>query len=325
MLQNPDFVKQFIEKELANITTAAAPAEESKDAVPAAEETKSAAAATGAATEMDQTKLLSQNMKEVAIDFSKLGMEVKPFYPNKVLFEMMIPRELLKKNAGLKQVHKLVMQMADSGLITRQEIVSMLPPILLDVKADHAILDMCAAPGSKTAQLLELIQVNSMLEKGVPNSEQATGFVVANDADPKRAFMLTHQMNRLNAANIVITNHNAQVFPELKYMDCAPGEDRRVRYDRIVCDVPCSSDAAIRKIPTKWKEWNTKGGQSLHALQLQILERGIELLKVGGKITYSTCSLNPIENESVVAAALKKYGSKIRLLEARDLMQGFQF
>lgn len=132
-------------------------------------------------------------------------------------------------------------------------------------------------------------------------------------------------MNRLNSASIVITNHNAQAFPELRYQDCKVGEDRRVRYDRIVCDVPCSSDAAIRKIPTKWQEWSTKGGQSLHALQLQILERGIELLKVGGKITYSTCSLNPIENESVVAAALKKFPGKIRLVRSESAMAGFRF
>ena len=97
-------------------------------------------------------------------------MDLKPFYPNDVLFEMMIPREMLKKNIGLKQIHKLVIELAGAGLITRQEIVSMLPPILLDVKADHAILDMCAAPGSKTAQLLELIQVNSMIGRGIPNS-----------------------------------------------------------------------------------------------------------------------------------------------------------
>ena len=97
----------------------------------------------------------------------------------------------------------------------------------------------------------------------------------------------------------------------------------RVRYDRILCDVPCSSDAAIRKIPQKWANWNTKDGQSLHPLQLQILRRGIELLKVGGLISYSTCSLNPIENESVVAAALKEYKGKIRLVKAS--LQGFKF
>ena len=98
------------------------------------------------------------------MDYSKLRMDLKQFYPHDVLFEMCIPRELLKKHAGLKKIHKLVMQMADSGLITRQEIVSMMPPILLDVHSHHAILDMCAAPGSKTAQLLELIQSNQMLD-----------------------------------------------------------------------------------------------------------------------------------------------------------------
>jgi 16S rRNA C967 or C1407 C5-methylase (RsmB/RsmF family) len=117
--------------------------------------------------------------------------------------------------------------------------------------------------------------------------------------------MLTHQMNRLNTSNILITNHMAQDFPELKYKDCKVGEDRRVRYDRIVCDVPCSSDAAIRKIPSKWAAWSTKDGASLHKIQFEIAKRGIEFLKVGGKMTYSTCSLNPIENECVVAALLK--------------------
>ena len=125
----------------------------------------------------------------------------------------------------------------------------MLPPLLLDVQSDHLIFDMCAAPGSKTAQLLELIQSHHSLVLKRPNTETPAGVVIANDADPKRAFMLTHQMNRLNTANIVITNHQAQFFPELKYIDYKKGEDVRVRYDRIICDVPCSSDAAIRKIP----------------------------------------------------------------------------
>ena len=149
------------------------------------------------------------HLKDIIIDYDKLKMDLKPFYPHESLFEMMIPRELLKKNRGLKQIHKLVMDMADGGLITRQEIVSMMPPILLDVTADHSILDMCAAPGSKTSQLLELIQASSMIDLKQPNSHQPKGFVVANDADSKRAFMLTHQMNRLNTANIVITNHQA--------------------------------------------------------------------------------------------------------------------
>lgn len=203
--------------------------------------------------------------------------------------------------------------MADAGLITRQEIVSMLPPLLLDVHADHAVFDMCAAPGSKTAQTLELLMASSHFEFKRPNTEIPKGFVVANDADAKRAYMLTHQMNRLNAANIVIINHFAQEFPNLTYRNVF-GRDCRVLFDRIVCDVPCSSDAAIRKIPQKWNNWTTKDGQGLHPIQLQCLRRGIELLKVGGKLTYSTCSLNPIENEAVVAAALTEFADSIRLV-----------
>ena len=61
----------------------------------------------------------------------------------------------------------------------------------------------------------------------------------------------------------------------------------------------------------------------MHALQIQILERGLEVLKVGGKMSYSTCSLNPIENEAVVAAVLKKYGGKIEVLEVS--LSGFKF
>jgi 16S rRNA C967 or C1407 C5-methylase (RsmB/RsmF family) len=78
-----------------------------------------------------------------------------------------------------------------------------------------------------------------------------------------------------------------------------------VQFDRIVCDVPCSSDAAIRKIPQKWDKWSTNDGASLHVLQARILFKGLHLLKVGGKLSYSTCSLNPVEDEAVVAYALK--------------------
>jgi 16S rRNA C967 or C1407 C5-methylase (RsmB/RsmF family) len=64
---------------------------------------------------------------------------------------------------------------------------------------------MCAAPGSKTAQTLELISSDF---KG-PNTEAPGGFVIANDADHKRAYLLTHQMNRLNTANVMVINHFA--------------------------------------------------------------------------------------------------------------------
>lgn len=67
-------------------------------------------------------------------------------------------KELLRKNEGLKKLHKIVDSAKDAGLLTRQELVSMMPPLLSDIQGHHSVFDMCAAPGSKTAQCLELIQ-----------------------------------------------------------------------------------------------------------------------------------------------------------------------
>ena len=74
-----------------------------------------------------------------------------------------------------------------------------------------------------------------------------------------------------------------------------------------MCDVPCSGDATFRKNIRLWKEWAPHLGHGLHPLQLDILEKGIKLLKKGGRLIYSTCSFNPLENEAVVAAALSRH------------------
>jgi len=162
-------------------------------------------------------------------------------------------------------------------------------------------------------------------------AESQKGMVIANDADHKRAYLLTHQLNRLNTSNLIILNHNAQNFPFLyskaSFHNLPNSFDSTIFFDRIVCDVPCSSDAAIRKIPQKWAKWHTKDGSSLHPLQIQILKKGLQLLKVGGKLSYSTCSLNPLENEAVVAAALKSFQGYIELVDVKkeEIGQMFRF
>ena len=80
----------------------------------------------------------------------------------------------------------------------------------------------------------------------------------------------------------------------------------KFQYDKILCDVPCSGDGATRKLPIKWVKWHTSDGHVLHPLQLSIVMKGLNMLKRGGLLVYSTCSLNPIENEAVVAALMGK-------------------
>ena len=75
------------------------------------------------------------------------------------------------------------------------------------------------------------------------------------------------------------------------------------KYDKVLCDVPCSGDGTGRKKRSVIRTWDVRHGLGLHALQLAILSRGLELLGYGGRLVYSTCSLNPIECEAVSFAA----------------------
>jgi 16S rRNA C967 or C1407 C5-methylase (RsmB/RsmF family) len=97
---------------------------------------------------------------------------------------------------------------------------------------------MCAAPGSKTSQLLEI--VNCSLLQG---EEARQGLVVANDSDTDRAYMLVHQCKRLNSPLLVVTTHQGQNFPTIHNNNLNVDDDKNVKaefFDRVLCDVPCS-------------------------------------------------------------------------------------
>ena len=235
-----------------------------------------------------------------------------------LVYNININRMELKKNELLKNFHKFIQYGVDGGVISRQEAVSMIPPMLMQTKSIDTIFDMCAAPGSKTAQFLEIIyEKYNFLDK--KQYLKDTGFVLANDNNHQRAYMMVHQLKRLNTAGMVVICHDAQLFPTIYNSKI---ENDKLLFDKILADVPCSSDAVMRKLPLKWKNWSTKQGYSLHKLQIQILKRGINLLKVGGVITYSTCSLNPIEDEAVVAEIMRTY-SKNGELEILDVKSAF--
>jgi len=89
-------------------------------------------------------------------------------------------------------------------------------------------------------------------------------------------------------------------------------------FDRILCDVPCSSDGTIRKSPQIAKTWKVKTGMKLHSVQLDIALRSVELLKVGGIMVYSTCSLYPLENEAVVAELLRRFPDSLEIVDVCD-------
>ena len=129
------------------------------------------------------------------------------WYPDKMAWQYEVGRIELKKNPIVSEFHRFLVSETDVGNVSRQEAVSMIPVLLLDVKPKHYVLDMCAAPGSKTAQLLEAVTSN--------DSSFPEGLVVANDNNEKRAYMLVHQAKRLQSPCLIVTNHDAQDFPRI--------------------------------------------------------------------------------------------------------------
>ncbi|KAG8900318.1 hypothetical protein FRB99_006123, partial [Tulasnella sp. 403] len=234
-------------------------------------------------------------------------------YPGGLAYEVNVPKRVLRKSPDFKEFHQFLVYQTEVGNMSRQETVSMIPPLLLDVQPHHYVLDMCAAPGSKTAQLIEALHTPP------PSSFTAVplGLVIANDAEYSRAQLLVHQSSRLPSPALLITNLDASQYPTLKN---AAGAS--LSFDRILCDVPCSGDGTIRKNVGIWKSWNVGSGNGLHSLQLRILVRAMQLLRPGGRIVYSTCSMNPVENEAVVAAALNTFPGQFMLVPTSKMLPG---
>ncbi len=82
-------------------------------------------------------------------------------------------------------------------------------------------------------------------------------------------------VSRVHSPHLLVTNHSAEYFPLL-----TDAEGKPQRFDRVLCDVPCSGDGTMRKAPDIWRKWNVSGGNGLHIMQLRIALHGIELLEV---------------------------------------------
>ncbi|KAF8582579.1 S-adenosyl-L-methionine-dependent methyltransferase [Ramaria rubella] len=230
-----------------------------------------------------------------------------PWYPEGLAWHLNVAKSVLRRSPEFKKFHNFLVYETDVGNISRQEAVSMVPPLFLAVEPQHSVLDMCAAPGSKTAQLLEAMHSHS--PAGTDASHIPSGLLIANDSDFKRTHLLVHQSSRLPSPALMVTNLDASNYPNITLAPPAsstrPLPVETLKFDRILCDVPCSGDGTLRKNIGIWGHWQPLDANGLHGLQLRILQRAMKLLKPAGKIVYSTCSLNPVENEAVVAAALR--------------------
>jgi 16S rRNA C967 or C1407 C5-methylase (RsmB/RsmF family) len=271
-------------------------------------------------TNKENARIIQAKMLHYQSELSRLESEghkvtvpkLIPWYPGETGWVIMTSKTELKKEPLMNEIKQFVQVQHDNGGITRQEAVSMLPPLFMGVTESHAVLDMCAAPGSKTGQLLEAL---------FENTTKPTGFVVANDNDQKRAYLLCHTLSRLGnlVINSMVTYHDATMYPTLKV------DDESFQFDRILCDVMCSGDGTLRKSPDLWKRWKPTLGYSLHKMQIQVAIRAANLLKTGGRMVYSTCSMNPIEDEASLAEILRRSKGALKLVDCSKHLKNFKY
>jgi len=217
-------------------------------------------------------------------------------------------RTSLRRIPIYHELHEVLVRFAETGAVARQELVSMLPPLVLDVQPGNRVVDLCASPGSKSLQLLE------QLELAAPGR----GLLVANDVNSKRAYMLSHRLKPLKSPALVLTTHDAGQFPTM-------GQGGEGTFDRVLADVPCTGDGTMRKNVMLWQKFSVDDAKTMHPLQLRIALQGFQLLKPGGLMVYSTCSMSPLEDEAVVAELLRVTGEgAAELVDRAAVLAGFR-
>lgn len=170
-----------------------------------------------------------------------------------------------------------------AGCLYLQDASAMAPAMALAPAPGERVLDLCAAPGGKAGQMAAMLA--------------GEGVLVANEPDGARAKILSGNLERLGAANALIT--------------CAPPEALAARwpgfFDAVLVDAPCSGEGMFRRDPKTLLEWRPGAPAGCAARQAAILTQAALLVRPGGRLAYSTCTFNELENERVIEAFLARH------------------
>jgi len=164
-----------------------------------------------------------------------------------------------------------------------QSLSSMIPPVILAPTSEDKVLDLCAAPGSKTTQIAEY-----MNNKGT---------LVANELQLERIKTLVYNIDRMNVVNAGIVHSKGEILSKI-YDNY---------FDKILVDAPCSGMGIAQKKSEVNTWWNITKSKLLGELQFKLIIAAIKMLKTGGELVYSTCTLSLEENELVIDKILSKY------------------
>jgi len=171
----------------------------------------------------------------------------------------------------------------EAGVYYLQEASAMAPVALLDPQPGENVCDLCAAPGGKTTQ--------------IAGRMGGRGFLLCNEINPKRAKILSRNIERMAVSNALVTNEHPANLAK-KY----PGF-----FDRVLVDAPCSGEGMFRKEEAAVTDWSQETVEMCARRQAEILHSAAALVRPGGRLVYSTCTFAPEEDEGAVAAFLESH------------------
>lgn len=176
------------------------------------------------------------------------------------------------------------------GLVFPQEASSMIPPVVLDPQPEELVLDMAAAPGAKTTQIAQYMENE--------------GCIIANDMKKWRVNVLIANLNRFGVLNTRVTVKDGAYFGRFENT-----------FDKILLDAPCSSVGMVRKSFKFLSSWSMKKVITYSNIQKKLIMAAYKALKPRGVLVYSTCTIDPLENEGVVDYLLRKTDAKIEKID----------
>jgi len=179
-----------------------------------------------------------------------------------------------------------------------QDSASMAPPVELSPSKEDMVSDMTAAPGGKTTHIAQIMD-----NKGV---------IVATDMDKRKIKALRSNIQRCGVENTVLIRMKAQEFADLG-----------VKFDKILLDAPCTGEGTISKNPGRKKSLKLEDFEKYSKIQKELLGITKKILKPGGILLYSTCSLAPEENEMQVEYAVENLGFEVLNLKNKQASKGF--
>ena len=216
--------------------------------------------------------------RAVALRFNPLKGEIPqlPFVGQPVPWEPMGYYYDPDARPGLHVFH-------EAGVYYLQEASAMAPVALLDPKPGERVCDLCAAPGGKTTQ--------------IAGRMMGQGFLLCNEINPKRAKILSRNIERMAVSNALVTNEHpatlAQRFAGF--------------FDRVLVDAPCSGEGMFRKEEAAVTDWSQETVEMCARRQAEILSSAAALIRPGGRLVYSTCTFSPEEDEQAVARFLENH------------------